>query len=285
MPQDNLQLFGGDWTETKLAVLRKYLNAYLQALKKTLSFHKAYVDAFAGTGYRERRVDTHETGLVFEDAEEPELQKFLDGSPKIALQTEIAFDKYFFVELDRTKAQELEKLKLEFSERASSMEVRVGDANEELQKVCKSVNWKSWRAVFFLDPFGMQIDWATIQAIASTRAIDMWVLFPLMAVNRLLTRDQAKMQQGWGDRLTRIFGTVDWRGKTLRVARELQDIFGQVESKTEKTCSPEMIGAYYRERLETIFPTVAKNPRLCGDRTTPRSFSYISLLVIRKAAR
>lgn len=42
--------FGGDWTETKLAILQKYLAAYTTALKRT-SFRKAYIDAFAGTGY------------------------------------------------------------------------------------------------------------------------------------------------------------------------------------------------------------------------------------------
>jgi three-Cys-motif partner protein len=46
--------FGGDWTETKLAILQKYLAAYTTALKGT-SFRKGYIDAFAGTGYRNHR--------------------------------------------------------------------------------------------------------------------------------------------------------------------------------------------------------------------------------------
>ncbi|WP_375494674.1 hypothetical protein [uncultured Nostoc sp.] len=40
-------------------------------------------------------------------------------------------------------------------------------------------NWRSNRAVLFLDPFGMQIPWSTIEAIAHTEAIDLWYLFPL----------------------------------------------------------------------------------------------------------
>lgn len=48
--------FGGDWTDTKLAVLRNYLSAYTTALKDkprpNFRFQKVYIDAFAGTGYR-----------------------------------------------------------------------------------------------------------------------------------------------------------------------------------------------------------------------------------------
>jgi hypothetical protein len=46
--------FGGDWTETKLRLLSDYLSAYATALKNQ-PFAKIYVDAFAGTRYREER--------------------------------------------------------------------------------------------------------------------------------------------------------------------------------------------------------------------------------------
>ena len=44
--------FGGAWTDEKLQVLEGYLSAYTTALKNT-SFRKGYIDAFAGTGYRD----------------------------------------------------------------------------------------------------------------------------------------------------------------------------------------------------------------------------------------
>ena len=54
--------FGGSWTQAKLTVLARYLQSYTTALKEKPSkdrpFRKAYIDAFAGTGYREdRRVE------------------------------------------------------------------------------------------------------------------------------------------------------------------------------------------------------------------------------------
>ncbi len=46
--------FGGDWTEEKLGRLAKYLPAYANVLKGR-AYKYAYIDAFAGPGYRERR--------------------------------------------------------------------------------------------------------------------------------------------------------------------------------------------------------------------------------------
>jgi hypothetical protein len=51
--------FGGDWTDTKLDVIARYLESYTTALHdkptKEHPFRKAYIDAFAGTGYRDAR--------------------------------------------------------------------------------------------------------------------------------------------------------------------------------------------------------------------------------------
>ena len=45
------QRFGGDWTSSKLAILGEYLKSYTTTLKNQ-PFRTAYIDAFAGTGYR-----------------------------------------------------------------------------------------------------------------------------------------------------------------------------------------------------------------------------------------
>jgi three-Cys-motif partner protein len=49
-------------------------------------------------------------------------------------------------------------------------------------------DWQKERAVVFLDPYGMQVEWSTIEALAPTKGIDLWNLLPLgMGVARLLT--------------------------------------------------------------------------------------------------
>ena len=92
--------FGGGWTTAKLAVLASYLTAYTTALKdrprKAHPFRKAYIDAFAGTGYREaRQVEGADAEpLLFPDLAGREPQALLDGSARLALQTTPRFDKF-----------------------------------------------------------------------------------------------------------------------------------------------------------------------------------------------
>src|SRR5262245_36479769 len=95
--------FGGEWTSAKLDVLAKYLARYTTALKdkptKDKPFRKAYIDAFAGTGYRDaRRAEPGSASLLFSDLAEPEPQALLDGSARLALKTQPRFDRYVFVE-------------------------------------------------------------------------------------------------------------------------------------------------------------------------------------------
>jgi three-Cys-motif partner protein len=258
MGEDNLQLFGGSWTEQKLDALGRYLRAYVNVLKNQ-PFTRVYVDAFAGTGYREQRADGGSEGTIFEDLTEPGPQQFLDGSARIALNVEPPFHRYIFIELHERRAAELERLRAEFPHRANAIEVRRADANQAIQELCG--RWESrMRGVLFLDPFGMQAAWATIEAIARTRVIDAWILFPF-AVNRLLTRRPEDIQPGWGNRLTKLFGTDEWSVRFYR-KQEVENIFEGSEMLVEKDLSFERLGEFYMERLRTIFPIVAKNPRV-----------------------
>ncbi len=50
------QVFGGNWTEQKLNCVSKYLHAYTKIMNNQ-DFNFAYVDAFAGTGYRELKLE------------------------------------------------------------------------------------------------------------------------------------------------------------------------------------------------------------------------------------
>jgi three-Cys-motif partner protein len=56
----------------------------------------------------------------------------------------------------------------------------------------------------------MQVDWTTVEAIARTKAIDLWVLFPLgIGVNRLLTKS-GDVPETWRRRLNLLLGTEEW---------------------------------------------------------------------------
>lgn len=252
--------FGGDWTIRKLDVLAGYLQSYTIALRNT-SFEKLYVDAFAGTGYREarRREDARGSSAepLFPDLAEEEPQTLLDGSARRALATDPPFDRYVFIEQSDARCKQLEALKVEFPALAQRVRILPGDANVEIRTLCEG-DWRSRRAVLFLDPYGMQVEWATIEAIAATRAIDLWLLFPLgIGVNRLLTRS-GEIPDSWRRRLDLLLGTDEWYEAFYAVERE-PTLFDQAQERVVKA-STEAIGRYFNRRLETIFAGVAEEP-------------------------
>ena len=104
----------------------------------------------------------------------------------------------------------------------------------------------------------MGIEWQTIQAIAATQAIDMWLLFPLgIAVNRLLRRD-GNIDQNLSERLDLLFGTHDWFDAFYETDME-PTLFG-AQSVTRKVANLRLIGEFFVERLGRLFAQVASNP-------------------------
>ena len=249
--------FGGKWTDVKLNVLSGYLKAYNDALKSK-SFSRGYIDAFAGTGYRNlQNEQSPDRDLLFPDLAESEPQDLLDGSARIALRTEPRFDGYVFVERNDQRCTALEQLKSEFRDRADSIQIRQGDANHEVQKICQ-IDWTKRRAVLFLDPYGMQVEWETIRAVAETKAIDMWLLFPLgIGINRLLLKS-GDVPLPWRTKIDRLLGTVDWYDEFYRREKET-DMFGN-ETESVIKASMETIGHYFVKRLESVFAGVARAP-------------------------
>lgn len=107
-----MQKFGSFWTEEKLQKIKKYLEAYITALKKK-RFKKIYIDAFAGTGYREDK-NSECNDYAFLELDDIKTEEFIQpksGSAKIALEIEPAFDEFIFIEKESSKCQELQKLK------------------------------------------------------------------------------------------------------------------------------------------------------------------------------
>ena len=261
------QMFGGDWTDEKLERVRRYLVEYTKIMAKQ-RFRFAYIDAFAGTGYRELRREDNPKSLMFPELVEPESQRFLDGSARIALQVQPTFTEYIFVERDRTRFAELEKLKSDFLSLQSSITLENKDANDYIKDLCLNRNWRQSRAVLFLDPYGMQVTWDTIVAVAGTKAIDLWILFPLgVAVNRLLRRD-GDISRQWMHRLDLMFGTRAWYDAFYQT-RTSKNLFGE-ERYLEKVADFEAIGRFFVERLKTVFPGVAENPLpLLSSRNNP----------------
>ena len=248
--------FGGAWTQKKLDALKKYLQAYTRIFKRDARrarfFSISYVDAFAGTGTLRRP----ELGGLAEFL--PELKEyeegFRKGSVKRALEVDPPFDKYVFVEKDAKKCTELEAIAADFPGRRVT--VLNEDANVALQKWCEGLDTEHERAVVFLDPFGAAVEWRTISALGQTRAVDLWVLFPYSAINRMLVNDR-KPPKAWADRLTSVFGTAEWENAfySRNAFRSLLDSTQRVE-RVHKSANHRVITDFFEKRLLQEFVAV-----------------------------
>lgn len=257
--------FGGNWTDNKLERLRKYLHAYITIFKGNQwarKYQTTFVDAFAGTGYRQdiRATKITRLPLFLEDTPiyDEEVTSFQKGSAQIALETSPPFDRYLFIERNPEYVAELRHLREQYPAIAQRIDIIQGEANLTIREWCQSTDWAVNRVVVFLDPYGMEVEWATIESLARTRAVDLFILFPLgQAINRVLIRNQPP-EGGWADRLTTFFGTPGWKEAFYK--RETQmTLFGE-EEFIRKEANFEQIGAFFLQRLAAIFARVADNP-------------------------
>jgi three-Cys-motif partner protein len=165
----SMQKFGGSWSKQKLDVLREYLKPYNTILSKQ-RFRRYYIDTFAGTGGQIIGNSGHPAQEILPiDDVEHEGVAFLKGSARIALEVEPGFHEFIFSDLSAKKSKHLERLKAEFPNRL--IQLRKGDANQVLQDVVSELDWKDCRALVFLDPFGAQVEWRTLELLAGTKAV------------------------------------------------------------------------------------------------------------------
>jgi three-Cys-motif partner protein len=238
--------FGGEHTERKLAVISDYLSSYCRALKNQ-AFEIAYVDAFAGSGFR--RVKIEDELSLFDGATDWSVHT---GSALRALDVDPGFDRFFFIESDASSFAELGK-HVQAHRKAGQARLFHEDANAALARIVESVNWRSNRAVLFLDPFGMQVEWQTLARVAETGSIDLWYLCPIgLGFNRLLARN-AEIPEGWRRRLTTSLGTSDWEQAFYTSTPQQSDLLGAKPQVVARAAELEDIERYFVRRLQTVF--------------------------------
>lgn len=251
--------FGGHHTELKLSVVGAYLRAYTRALRKIFG-QLWYVDAFAGTG---SRIVKHRAlpQTLFGDPPVPERIERLRGSAQIAIDARPSFDRLIFIEKKKSFAAALRKLKAQHPDR--NIVVIRGDANEAIQKLIRETSWSKKRAVLFLDPYGMDVDWQTLRVIAGTKAIDVWYLFSLSGFYRQATVRLSKVDNSKRAALNRILGSTTWENDLYPRRPKMRTLMGDLrELPRTRNKNVRALEAYMKERLETIFGAVLDPLRL-----------------------
>lgn len=277
---DGRHFFGSSETERKLDCLRKYLTAYSIALKNK-DFARVYIDAFAGTG---GRTETRAMLPFMGQGEETFIEVTTPGSARIALETRPAFHHLLLIEKDQRRADVLKKVIAEYP--GSRAQVRNGDANEVVQRTCRRFRWhqERIRGVVFLDPYGMEVSWDTVEAIAQTEALDCWYFFPLSGLYRNASKDPAKLDQSKIDALNRVFGTPSWRQEWYETESQT-DMFGDLIEDERRSFDVNRIEAWVGNRLRDVFKGgVLKPMRLYHPGGAPMASLFFAISNPHKAA-
>ncbi|MGE3805037.1 MAG: three-Cys-motif partner protein TcmP [Gemmataceae bacterium] len=272
----------GPWAEDKLDRLRKYLVEYTKIMSKQAWCQEfVYIDAFAGPGTHEvRSKDLHSENvrdwlidIASHGSNQAEQKRFLAGSPRVALNLATPFTTYVFVEKDPERVAELEKISAEFGSSRKIL-IRQADCNQYLRDrvaLNPKVDWKRYRALVFLDPFGMQVTWDTIVALAGTKGVEIFLNFPVgMAIQRLLKRDPESFTSAQRLKLDGYFGSGDWFDVLYKKTKTL---FEDEEVKIEQ--SGKALVGWYRKRLQSQFSHVSKAALI---RNTKHGHLYYLLL-------
>jgi len=226
--------FGGEHTQEKLQALKSYLPAYTTALGRRFTLH--YIDAFAGTGECDINVAGKELRVP--------------GSASIAIACSPPFHKMVFIEKAATRVRALEKLR----EAAQDRDIVVvrEDANVAVPAQLAALK-RSDRAVVLLDPYGMNVNWSTLEIISASQLADVWYLFPLSGLYRQAAKDSRKIDASKEASLTRIMGPHDWR-QALYEPQPTGDLFG--DNSDVRTADPPRMAEWVSGCLKKAFPGV-----------------------------
>ena len=175
------------------------------------------------------------------------------------------------------KESSLEKLRNKLGQKVDLSKRKVsfksGDANKWIIDLANVLKLQNYAALVFLDPFGMQIDWVSIEALKGTRS-DVWILVPTgVIVNRLL--DKAG-ELKYTDKLQSFFGLSEQEIKAIFYKQEIKPtLFGEVESISKISKPIEKIAKIYVERMKGIWKYVTEEPLRLDNRNGVPLFHFV----------
>jgi three-Cys-motif partner protein len=265
--------WGGPWTEKKLDAFVKYVKAYLIIMEKYPQWKTIYFDGFAGSGSKEIEINSDLYRQLKITEEEERIYK---GAAErvLALDDNLGFDYYYFID---KKESSLEKLQNNLSQKVDLIKrkasFKAGDANKWIMDLANALTTQNYAALVFLDPFGMQIDWSSIEALKGTRS-DVWILVPTgIIVNRLL--DKAG-ELKYTDKLQSFFGLSEEEIKALFYKQEIKaTLFGEEESISKISKPIEKIAKIYVERMKGIWKYVTEEPLRLDNRNGVPLFHFV----------
>ena len=272
MKQKSKKSWGGPWTEEKLDAFEDYVKAYLTVMKdyrEKYHWTLCYFDGFAGNGTRSEEEIKEEIAVmadIFGEEFAPEELYVYRGAAERVVRIEEqgikGFDTFFFIDKDEKNCHALQEHLSQYSFRGKPF-FHSWDANKAIQSFAKWMSAKPGRkSLALLDPFGMQINWHSIQALKDLD-VDLWILIPSgVIINRLLRRDYvAEKGLLHPERLKAFFGmSEDEIKQAFYTEVKEPSLFGGEHIKNVKLEDPiQRIAELYVQQLKGVFPHVT-NP-------------------------
>ena len=284
MVGEAMHRWGGRWTEEKLDAFEKYVRAYLTIMNKQREKYHwklLYFDAFAGSGScnndsQDNLVLMHN---LFEEAEltEEQLNVYQGAAERVvSIDDQQGFDDYYFVDLDKESNDKLKDKLAPFAREDRKYKFRNTDANSIVKQMGKHLSMNlNWKGLVLLDPFGMNLNWSTIESLKNA-SVDLWILVPSgMIINRLLERDGSLKHI---DKLKSYFGmTKEEIQKSFYRKRITEpDLFGETHELIEKVKNPiQKIAELYVTRLKTLFEYVTEKPLVLANNCGLPIFHFV----------
>ena len=264
--------WGGPWTEQKLDCFESYVKAYLTIMnvyRDKFNWKLIYFDGFAGCGSRtlsecEQEEQSNELLELFEsdncDDTKKELNVYAGAAERvIRLEQEMrGFDYYYFVDTNESNLTKL-NLKLAQYNVQGKVAYRHDNANKQAELLAGAMaNNPKLKTLCFLDPFGMNIKWETIQQLAG-KSIDLWILVPIgTIVNRLVKVDGTLM---YPEKLESFFGlNREEIQSRMQVKETEQTLFGEEQKIYKVNDAISKLANLYCEQLGTLFDFVTNEP-------------------------
>lgn len=263
--------WGGNWTELKLEAFEYYVDAYLKIMNAQKFKYNGwpttiYFDGFAGSGIREAS-SQKEVENLFADYFIDEESELYRGSAERVLGLSRKFDFYFFVDNAEASISSLENRLREKGIVRENSKFICADVNHQLEELSKYLNDKK-AALVLLDPFGMQLNWSSIEKLKDKR-VDLWILIPSgVIINRFLDR---KGKLIFSNKLQSYFGLSENEIKDRFYDKESVDtLFGTIDVTNKTNDSVNKIAELYIEKLRSIWKFVSTKPlSLLNTRNVP----------------
>lgn len=255
--------FGGSWTEIKIEILETYTKQFLRVFKNQPNQKLLYFDGFAGSGDIEiglgNEVDKH----VIEGA----------ATRIMKIDKPRRFDIYYFVEKKKSLAEELaKKLKHDFPDQKCF--VVPEDCNVkliDLAKFLRSSKGKAYMVLGFIDPKGMQLEWASLEILRGL-PIDLWILNPTSGTNRVLVR-KGEMDESWLKRLELFLGMKRDKIKDHFYSKRA-NLFGDLDVIKESDPINKLHELYAKRIAGNIFKYVS-NPKVLRNNSGSPLFHFL----------